>query len=147
MAENPAAAAWATLSAGCYLPAEYCPAELAEELISAVATALELEPGVPLSRAHSLRMRFAWQAAADSATGAGKHSLRDTMARIEIAAGPNFKDVLRARVLSLEAVAPDLRSSASCTVEVSGRPATAAAVLAGARLDLDDGRLDRAPDP
>jgi hypothetical protein len=52
--------------------------------------------------------------------------------------------VLSARVLSLEAVAPDLRSSASCTVEVTGLPDADAlpARLAGARLDLDDGVLE-----
>lgn len=97
---------WAKLCRGCYLSADWSPPAVTDEIGEAMRDALRLDPTLPLASVHLLRKQYAREAcaAALDAPEADKtgrqRKLAAAMRSVAVATSPNFKDVLRAKVLS-----------------------------------------------
>lgn len=92
-------AAWDDLGQGRYL--RVCPDELRDELIAAMQLCLGCGD-LPLARVNRMRREYmhASLRAANAAPGDAAAQRKAGMQKLAVALSPNFKDVLRARVLS-----------------------------------------------
>ncbi|KAL1495561.1 hypothetical protein AB1Y20_016924 [Prymnesium parvum] len=96
-----AAAFWQTLSRGKLLEG-VCPPALADALVREMQRCLDAAE-LPLSQTHLLRRRHARAACAElqaAGGGEGRGGRAAALRKVAVAASPNFKDVLRARVLA-----------------------------------------------